>query len=99
MTNVQIKEQSKQLEANNKARLETVKIALAVNNKDIPPDLLDQAGKSFLTAVDLGGLLIGTGVSLEELARNTKVGKDNPKAFTLLSAGKKWEKQLSQNLQ
>lgn len=99
MINRQIQEQTKQLETTNKARLEAVTKALAVQNKELPPELLDQAGKSLLTAVDVGGLLVGTGVSLEELARNTKIDADNPKVFTLLTAGKKWEKQLSKNLQ
>jgi hypothetical protein len=99
VTNRQIKEQTKQLEANNKTRLDEVKKALAEKNKELSPELLDQAGKSLLTAVDVGGLLIGTGVSLEELAKNTKVDTEKPGVFTILSAGKKWEKQLSQNIQ
>lgn len=76
-----------------------MKNALGEKNKELSPELLDQAGKSFITAVDVGGFLVGTGVSLEELARNTKLDGDNPKAFTLLTVGKKWEKQLSKNIQ
>ncbi len=99
VSTAQIQEQARALDKNNTARLESVKKALAEKNKELPPALLDQAGKSFLTAVDVGGLLLGTGVSLEELARNTKIDGENPKAITLLTAGKKWEKSISERLQ
>lgn len=99
VSTAQIQEQARALDKNNTARLESVKTALAEKNKELPPALLDQAGKSFLTAVDVGGLLLGTGVSLEELARNTKIDGENPKAFTLVTAGKKWEKSISERLQ
>ena len=53
VSTAQIQEQARALEKNNTARLESVKKALKEKNKELPPALLDQAGKSFLTAVDV----------------------------------------------
>ncbi len=76
-----------------------VKKALSQQNKELPPDVLDTATTSILKTVDTAGILIGTGVSMEEFAKNVKVDAENPTAFTLISLGRKWEAQVAKNVQ
>lgn len=39
---------------NNNAKVELIKKALAEHNKELPPEMLDKVGKSFVTTVDVG---------------------------------------------
>lgn len=73
--------------------------ALSQTNKELSPEVLDTATTSILKTVDTAGILIGTGVSMEEFAKNVKIDTENPAAFTLISLGRKWESQVAKNVQ
>lgn len=94
-----IKERAQKEAAEYTKRVDLVKKALGPKNPTLPPEVLAQAAESVTIAVDTAGLLIGTGISLEEFAKNVKVDGDNPKVFSILSVGRNWSKQFTKNIQ